>query len=107
MSYETWTALDPAEVVVLTLDMTDAVAGQGGNPIVSATAAVSLLIGNDPNPQALLQGSCNVSASPKVMVQKAPVSVPNNTYLVTITALTSAGAVLVGSAILPIQAGGA
>ena len=107
MSLQFWSPVDPTETPVLTMDFSLLVAAQGGAAISSASIVVTTLWGTDPNPQALVQGVCDVSGSPKVRWRKAAGAGSADAYLVTITATLSGGQVLIGSLGLPIQSGGA
>ena len=106
--YPSWSPLDPTENPILTVVMADAVVKQGAAPIVSATVAVTVAAGRDPNASQILPGACTVSLGNTVSVQKASnTGVPGTRYLATFTAITQAGEVIVGTVGLRIKAGGA
>jgi hypothetical protein len=72
MSYESWTAVAPAETPVLTMDLSSQVAAQGGGLIASATVSASVWRGVDSDPSAILASAVgDVSGSPKVKFRKA------------------------------------
>lgn len=102
-----WTALDPAENPVLSLDMSDAIAKQGGSALASATVTVTVANGADPSPGLILPGACSV-ANGIVSVQKAAnTGVSGTSYVATFKGLTAAGKTIVGQVSFAIQTGGA
>ena len=106
-NFGSWSPAAPAENPQLSLDMSDAVTKQGGSPISSATAAVTVAAGVDPLVANVFIPVCNVSGNVVSIQKAANTGVNGTTYLVTFTAITAAGKVIVGSMNLPIQAGGA
>jgi hypothetical protein len=73
-----------------------------GETVSSATVSCSIQYGVDPGTSSMLQGAASLTAAPIVM-QKVTAGLDGCSYLLTATANTSAGNVLVIKALLPVS----
>lgn len=96
---QTFSAKDPAEVVILSIDFTKLL---NGATVEGCTFSV---LDKDGQAQAsMLSGAADTSAAP-VVRQKVQAGTAGLTYLVKATITTSDGRTLVGSGLLPVRRG--
>lgn len=77
-----------------------------GETITACNFSVTVLFGDDPDPSDMVSGGVDLSEAP-VMKQKVIGGLHGVRYLLKFLATTSKGLVRVGSAVLPVQNGGA
>jgi hypothetical protein len=95
---------DPGSVIVVACDFSRRL--DEGETIPSCTLSVSVLFGADEGAAGMASGSVDLSEFP-LLKQRVVDGLSGVRYLLRFKAVTSKGRILVGSAVLPVQDGGA